>query len=722
MEYNILSRPSQPVPQLLPVRERSIPTQLKTRPARWAPWAAVWNDGRGKVDKVPLSLALHRVSTHGPWWDFERALAAHEAARDRTAGIGYRMTEPHGIVGIDLDHCVDPNGEVAPWASVIVQAANSYVERSPSGTGLRIFGFGEIVQDWNNHERGVEVYGGHGARFLTVTGQRLEGAPHDVQPFPSGFMTWLEGEYRKQRDAAPATSSIMPELVGEDSLPSLDDLDLPLKARAFLEEGEGRGDRSLALAGATAALYQAVANTDGLRDGVVLSLLRHNPFAWDVALDHRQQDEDRALEYLWRHHCEKLRNKVTSVEDDFEAIEAIDTGLAGPEGSTFTLDELTGTPYAPPTIVTSYLLQDAGGFVAPGGLGKTTLGLYECVHIILGKPRYGRTVERPGGIIFITAEDGRRIIGSRLNQILRGMDLTSAEIGEVARRFHCEDISGRIARLVEMTKAGVLRQTKLIDEIVERYHGAGISLVHIDPTSLVGPGEASSNDGMAELLRASRRLSAELQAAVRLVHHTSKEVARSGTTDQYAGRGGAAFADNSRFQHQLVMVTSRKLSFEGTDFVAPAEISDRHFADGKVLAVLVHKLSYGKRVRRPIWLVREGFSYRWFDCGPADHDAVKKSTSHANMMGACELVRRYAGDLDAHGRPVRFSRTQLEERFREAGLGRNEMRVAVQDALLKGYLIESDLPEEERVGRRKTYLAIGEVSAALTAEGLPNGF
>lgn len=263
------------------------------------------------------------MSTLRSWWDFEKALAAHEAARDRTAGVGYKLNEPHGVIGIDLDHCIDSDGEIAPWAAAIIQDANTYAERSPSGTGLRIFGFGEITQDWNTHERGIEVYGGHGARYLTVTGQRLDGAPHDVQPFPDGFLAALESEYRKHREKVSATATTMPELVDEDTLPSLDDLDLPPKARAFLEVGERESDRSHALAGATAALYQATMKTVGLRDGVVLSLLRHNPFAWNVALDHRRQDEDLALEYLWKHHCERLRHKVTSAENDFEAIEPV---------------------------------------------------------------------------------------------------------------------------------------------------------------------------------------------------------------------------------------------------------------------------------------------------------------------------------------------------------------------------------------------------------------
>ena len=107
-------------PSLLPVRADGIPQALRAQ-ARWAPWRAVWNDKRGKWDKVPCHPAGYMLSTKRPdaWVTFDAALAAYRTGR--FAGVGYLMTGEPGVVGVDLDRCVDDN-IVAPWARELVEA------------------------------------------------------------------------------------------------------------------------------------------------------------------------------------------------------------------------------------------------------------------------------------------------------------------------------------------------------------------------------------------------------------------------------------------------------------------------------------------------------------------------------------------------------------------------------------------------------------------------
>lgn len=53
--------------------------------------------------------------------------------------VGFVFTRDDPFVGIDLDHCRDPEtGKIKPWALEIVAKLNSYSEVSPSGTGLHI--------------------------------------------------------------------------------------------------------------------------------------------------------------------------------------------------------------------------------------------------------------------------------------------------------------------------------------------------------------------------------------------------------------------------------------------------------------------------------------------------------------------------------------------------------------------------------------------------------
>lgn len=78
---------------------------------------------------------------------------------------------------IDLDHAMR-DGELLPWARNIVdRLPASYIEVSPSGTGLHIWGTGEVGRGRKvrRGEVAIEVY--DRARYITVTRQPFEDAP-----------------------------------------------------------------------------------------------------------------------------------------------------------------------------------------------------------------------------------------------------------------------------------------------------------------------------------------------------------------------------------------------------------------------------------------------------------------------------------------------------------------------------------------------------------------
>ena len=89
--------------------------------------------------------------------------------------------EDYVLSGIDLDNQRDPvSGELDERAQQILLAAESYAEVSPSGTGIKIFGIGDIGTDKRlNCTAGLEIYSG--GRFFTVTGQAVN-AIRDLMP------------------------------------------------------------------------------------------------------------------------------------------------------------------------------------------------------------------------------------------------------------------------------------------------------------------------------------------------------------------------------------------------------------------------------------------------------------------------------------------------------------------------------------------------------------
>ncbi len=151
--------------RILPVKLENIPEELKARP-QWVVWKAVGQ----KPDKVPYSAKTGRKASSTDlmtWSTFEEALEAFEDGE--YAGLGFVFSSADPYTGVDLDNCVNEDGEIAGWALEIVRRFDSYIELSATGTGLHVMVRGDVP---NRRKGEVEVYSSK--RFFTVTGHVVE--------------------------------------------------------------------------------------------------------------------------------------------------------------------------------------------------------------------------------------------------------------------------------------------------------------------------------------------------------------------------------------------------------------------------------------------------------------------------------------------------------------------------------------------------------------------
>jgi putative DNA primase/helicase len=150
---------------MLLVKVEGIPEELRVRP-QWVVWKAVGD----KPDKVPYSARTGRRASSTDlltWSTFQEALEAYDDGE--YAGLGFVFSSADPYTGIDLDDCVDADGEIAGWALEIVRYFDSYTELSATGTGLHVIVRGEIP---NRRKDEVEVYSSK--RFFTMTGCVVE--------------------------------------------------------------------------------------------------------------------------------------------------------------------------------------------------------------------------------------------------------------------------------------------------------------------------------------------------------------------------------------------------------------------------------------------------------------------------------------------------------------------------------------------------------------------
>ena len=111
-----------------------IPANLKARD-QWMCWR--YQSGR----KMPVDAKTGNAGkSNDPdtWATFE--VAAERMESDASlSGIAFVFTADDPFTGVDLDSCRDPKtGQLANWASEIVNAFDSYCEVSPSGSGVKL--------------------------------------------------------------------------------------------------------------------------------------------------------------------------------------------------------------------------------------------------------------------------------------------------------------------------------------------------------------------------------------------------------------------------------------------------------------------------------------------------------------------------------------------------------------------------------------------------------
>lgn len=170
----------------------------------------VWKyeERKGRKTKVPYNpITGNRASVDKPetFVDFRTAVNAVS----EYSGIGIRVTGR--IIAVDLDHCIE-NGQLLPWAAEIVEHfKNTYIEISPSGTGIRILvlipdGYIYDTNAFYIKKGDVEVYAaGATNRFVTLTGNVYSQADVTEQ---ADAMQWLLDTHMKRQQ--PISNNPLP--------------------------------------------------------------------------------------------------------------------------------------------------------------------------------------------------------------------------------------------------------------------------------------------------------------------------------------------------------------------------------------------------------------------------------------------------------------------------------------------------------------------------------
>lgn len=194
----------------------SFPVKLRQLP-QWVVWKYEPVEGRKKPTKVLYCPnGGYKASSTDPktWGTFEECVNAQNDSNTYN-GIGYVFTR--GVVGIDLDNCIETNGSIKPWAQEILDKFDSYTEFSPSKKGLHLIIEADI--DFTGHkkhvnkekEEAIECY--MRARYFTVTGDSLEGKEELRHVDEKKIFEWYQNTFESREilvQNVPGSQKILP--------------------------------------------------------------------------------------------------------------------------------------------------------------------------------------------------------------------------------------------------------------------------------------------------------------------------------------------------------------------------------------------------------------------------------------------------------------------------------------------------------------------------------
>jgi putative DNA primase/helicase len=162
-------------------------------PDNWVLWGLkeISNkSGEVKLTKPPINpMTLNNAMSDKKitWNNFKFTIEQQEKYKGRVingltiAGIGLMLPNTKWIF-VDLDHCIDGDGNLSELSMDIITSLNSYTEISPSGEGVRIIlkdddtfdNFRKSLEKTHNKNKNsklnIEVYSSKDNRYCTLTG------------------------------------------------------------------------------------------------------------------------------------------------------------------------------------------------------------------------------------------------------------------------------------------------------------------------------------------------------------------------------------------------------------------------------------------------------------------------------------------------------------------------------------------------------------------------
>ena len=623
---------------------KNLPSSLK-KASIWLLWRGVFNSKKNKWDKLPFYVnGKPRTANNSPedvssLVDFKTALKALTENSNMT-GLGLAPLNDSSVVAIDLDH-TDSDKLSADYGKVFKKI--TYVEKSPSGRGLRVLMKGKTA---SRKKEPVEIFGTTG--FVTITGWDANGK--GLSEFKSEY---LEDHFRKAEKAEATTNEKTPsrkiKLALED-YPN-DDLDYDQWLSVVMAVHHARQGDSV---------------------GKKLAL------EWS---SNSEKHDDRKFEIAWDSF---FRRSPDSPQITFGTLaklagHAKETPIQetpAPIALPATLDQWKHPSPLPKELWGGYVRKAIVTVMAgPGGSYKSIILLTATVHRAAGIESYLEETVAPGKTLIVLAEDRTEDCLRRLHSISSHYHVPPSKIAD---KIFFMELSGSGWEELIKLQYGSPVITETGEHIAKEATRLDCDLIIIETANRITADE--TNPMFRKLVNVLENIGRASGAGVVVTSHVSKAAGRAGTDDHHAARGGGALTDNAR---SVIVLT---LPEEGSG------LSDKY----RILthAKSTHSVPSPQRVLEILPLKYCGLPLLSEQSSPKEK---KKELAGLQMWDkAVLLFKRSAETLSTDALSARQMRSFL------SGSGLSyPFEGALEAAVAKGYLIAEE--ESGKGGKKRIY-------------------
>lgn len=207
-------------------------------------------------------------------------------------------------------------------------------------------------------------------------------------------------------------------------------------------------------------------------------------------------------------------------------------------------------------VIPGFLAGTVGVVAAAGSTGKSFWALEAGMSVCseeADRELLNLGVSNHGRVVVLNAEDPEVVIHQRLHSI--GSYLSQNGREEVAEKMLIEPLSGHQTNIMDKRwQESILRVSD------------GSRLVIFDTFTRWHQLDENSNSDMAKVISVFEMICRKTGAAILLLHHVGKSMAREGRQDeQQATRGAAAITDNARWQGWMQGMSKKEAEQYGID-------------------------------------------------------------------------------------------------------------------------------------------------------------